>query len=107
MKVILDEIGISLADVAVQPYIDNMLSSKSDIHVSNFIVIDLLRATLYKMDPANRPEITWIFYGNEVHFDENMRSINAWSDERVDLQMRAISDLLERQMFARSDQRVA
>jgi hypothetical protein len=100
MKVTLDETGITLADVAMQSYIDHKLSSNADIHVSNALVVDLLRATLYKMDPANRPDITWIFYGKEVHFDNNLRSNDAWNDPRTDIHSQALSDLLLRRMIA-------
>lgn len=94
MRVIFDELGVALADVAAQSYVDSKLTSMANIHVSNAMTIDVLRATLVKMPIASRPEITWIFYGKEVHFDNDLRSHDAWHDSRSNVHDAALSDLI-------------
>lgn len=94
MKVTLDELGVALADVNMQTYVDAALLSLSDMHVANAITIDVIRASLLKMAVADRPAITWIFYGKEVHFDNDLRSHDAWNDPRSDIHGAALSDII-------------
>lgn len=81
MKVTFDDQGICLPDTKVEQYIENLLSKKEDIHVANLISIDCLRAKLKKMPVAIRPNIEWVFFGRQVHFDKDLRSYDAWFKE--------------------------
>jgi len=95
MLVTLDEEGKILADCDVEVWIDFKLQEKADIHVANFLSIDCLRSLLVKMKPADRPQIKWVFYGKEVHFDKDVRSLDAWSSSPlVDLQGKFLNELI-------------
>lgn len=94
MKVILDENGIALSDVAIQSFIEHTVGQHIDIHVSNMTTITILRAYLVKMPVDSRPKITWIFYNKEVHFDDNLRSDDAWQDSRTAIADDALLNLM-------------
>lgn len=85
MKVILNENGVALGDYAVQSYIDEKLSKREDIHVSQLMTIDVLRATLLKMPIEDRPEIEWEFYGEDFYYDKDLRTPNHFNDPRLNV----------------------
>lgn len=94
MKVTLDEHGIELADVAMKPYVKHHLDGKLDMHFSNVLTLEILRAALHEMPIDERPPITWIVYGKEVFFDKDLKSHDAWKDPRTDLITEALMILL-------------
>ena len=93
MKVILDENGIALPDVLIQSYIDEKIEKQEDIHVSNYLVIDCLRATLLGMHFLNRPQIKWLLYGKEITFNNDLRTLDVF-DERTYIWENALCKLI-------------
>ncbi len=94
MRVTLDEHGIAVPDAQVQRFVDHHLLFKMDIHVSNELVILVLRAALFQKAIQDRPYIKWIFYGKDVHFDKDMRSGDAWQDPRTCVAENALTIML-------------
>jgi hypothetical protein len=85
MNVYLTEGGPALADSQVESYVDRMLANREDIFTGQFLVVDCLRARLIKMPVADRPEVRWVFYDREVHFDDDLRSRDAYRHPLTDL----------------------
>lgn len=95
MKITLDENGERIPDAKVEEWVDAMLEYKHpNVHVANMIVIDCFRSRLIQMPEWDRPKITWIFYGREVHFDKDLRSHDAWSNPLTDLSAKFLSVLI-------------
>lgn len=91
----LDEDGMILADCDVKNYIEQMFfKNKQDLHLANVIAINCLRSRLIKMPIEERPEIKWVFYGVEVHFDKDLRSFDAWEHPLTNLEESFLMDLL-------------
>jgi hypothetical protein len=97
----LDEVGICLADVAVEPYVRNAVQSRADMHVSNALVLDVLRAVLIRMPVEQRPDITFLIYGKRVTFNRHMRSEDAWTDPRMSIGMDASTTILNAALAGR------
>lgn len=74
MKFILNDNGVALGDYAVQSYIDEKIAKLEDIHTSQSLVLDVMRATLLKMPIETRPEVEWEIYGLEYHYDKDLRT---------------------------------
>lgn len=94
MKIILDETGRRLPDVVFNSVARAAIASNGVFHVANHAAITAMRAELKKIPPADRPPLEWEFYGVTVHFDENLRSSDAWDDKRVGIDDRNLEDLL-------------
>lgn len=84
MIIKLDENGIAIPDVHIDLFVQTHIKHELDIHVSNELVINCIRSVLVQMKTFARPNIQWIFYGKEVHFDDDLRSHDASTDSRVD-----------------------
>ena len=95
MKITLDEHGVCLPDAQVEAWVDEKMTSAADIHISNQFVLDCIRAKLVKQPIESRPQITWVVYGKEVHFDDDLRSHDAWQDERINLWDKFLMTLFE------------
>lgn len=80
-----DENGQSLSDFEIESFIKDKFQSESDIHVSNELTINGIRAYLVELPVEERPEIKWIFFDKEVFFDKDLRSHDAWNDSRTDI----------------------
>lgn len=80
-----DENGQSMPDVEMESFIKDKFQSESDIHVSNMLTIEGIRAYLVGIPVEERPEIKWIFFGKEVFFDKNLKSRDAWIDDRTNI----------------------
>lgn len=85
MEIKFDEFGICLADSDVKSYVQHVVNNKIDAHVSNMLIVHGIRAELHKLSIKDRPQVTWIFFGEEVHFDDDLKSADAWKDNRTDL----------------------
>lgn len=83
MIIKLDENGIAIPDVHIDLFVQTHIKHELDIHISNEAVITCVRATLKEMKTFARPDIQWIFYGNEVHFDNDLKSLDAYNDPRT------------------------
>lgn len=101
----LDQHGLPMADAYVEGFVAQTIKSALalvknrpgedfSIHVSQMLVIDCLRAVLHDMPEEKRPEVRWIFYGQVVTFDKNLKSDNAWQDERACVAERALFKLV-------------
>ncbi len=77
--------GIALPDSSIEDFVEESLFGKIDIHTSQELVITCIRAKLYQTKLEFRPKIKWIFYNKEVHFDNELRSFDAWDDPRTEL----------------------
>jgi hypothetical protein len=80
-----DEKGQSVSDVEIESFVKDKFQSKSDIHISNQLTVNGIRAYLIELPIEERPEIKWIFFGKEVFFDKDLRSHDAWKDDRTDI----------------------
>jgi hypothetical protein len=85
MKFILDENGICLPDTAIPVHIGACLLTGDDIHISNALALDVMRAKLISIPKEKRPEVEWIIYGKKVEFNDYMRSLTAWNDPRMNI----------------------
>ena len=68
--------------------------SQDNVHVSisNACVFHWLRAVLYQMPVEKRPQVRWMVNGEEMVFDENLRSTNWLSG--LDTEQKALEILL-------------
>ena len=73
MKITFDQHGISMPDVRAPSFAKESVDARRDVHISNQIVFDWLRATLYKRPKEQRPEVTWIVFGMETKMSDDMR----------------------------------
>jgi hypothetical protein len=94
MTVTLDERGRTYPDVQVVGRAQHVVGQRKHWHVANLISVNALRSTLLEKPKEDRPEISWVFYGEEVHFDENLRSDDAWRDPRANLDASILDALL-------------
>lgn len=96
MIVKLDNDGVALADDKIESWVAEKFEHLpyGDIHVSNVLTIQCIRYLLHKMDVADRPDVTWIFYGDEVNFDQNLKSYDAWHHDTVNLIEKFLMELL-------------
>lgn len=78
MQIKLDEQGTSLPDASVYGFIEAKINKGHDIHVSNMLAVDAARIILRKIE--HRPRIEWVFYGEEVFFDDDMKTEYAYED---------------------------
>ncbi len=94
MKITLDGDGAAIPDVKVESFVKTSISNGWDIHTSNNLVIDWVRAVLFELPKEKRPIVDWTFYGKEVHFDDSLRSYDAYNDSRTDIAMRALNIIM-------------
>ncbi len=94
MTVTLDERGKTYPDVQVVGRAQQVVGQRKHWHVANLISVNALRAVLRERSKKDRPEVSWVFYGKEVHFDDNLRSEDAWGDPRVNLDTLILNSLL-------------
>ena len=92
--VYLNERGHPLADVAVEDKVYESIRDRKPFHVSNVFAVHAMRAALRRMPVERRPKVKWYFYGKEVHFDDNLKSDDAWSDDRVVIEDSILDALL-------------
>ena len=92
MKITFDQHGISMPDVRAPSFAKESVDARRDVHISNQIVFDWLRATLYQIPKEQRPEVTWIIYGLETAMDDDLRG-TYWPPE-TDLANRPLKILL-------------
>ena len=90
----IDANGKALSDDRVEAWVANKLARGDDIHVSNSTSINCVRYLLHKMSVAARPKITWVFYGKEVHFDDDLKSLDAWHHDLMNLEEKFLMELL-------------
>lgn len=95
MKFILDEHGICLADVGVKSFCEHHLKQNLNVHVSQELIFNVMRAELIKMPIEKRPHVDWLLYGHEVFLDHNLRMINELRDPRMDVGINALFTLLK------------
>lgn len=94
MKFILDEHGDCIADARMAFAAQSAIQNQKDLHVANEAFLTVFRAELCKIPVANRPKIEWKIYGKEVHFDDMLRSMDAWDDPRMNIAVRASEEIL-------------
>jgi hypothetical protein len=80
MLIQLDNWGQAIPDVECEPFAKIVLHNKDNVHVSNMLAVDCIRAELFEMPKETRPDIKWVFYGKEVHFNDNLRSNDAYAN---------------------------
>lgn len=85
MKITLDEHGILMPDTAVEHFVKDAVLNQRDVHTAQELVVLGLRAELNDIPVDKRPQIEWVFYGKEVHFDKDMRSFDAHQDSRTSI----------------------
>jgi hypothetical protein len=90
----IDANGTALSDDGVEAWVANKLARGDDIHVSNSTSINCVRYLLHKMSVAARPKITWVFYGKEVHFDDDLKSRDAWHHDLMNLEEKFLMELV-------------
>lgn len=83
MKIKLDEDGILLADAKVKDFVKEAIANQQDVHTAQELVLLGLRAELLELPIAQRPQVEWEVYGQQVHFDKDLRSHDAWLDPRA------------------------
>lgn len=84
MKVTLDEHGVALPDVEMEQWVKDCFEKGQDIHISNLLTLDYVRAYLKRIPADQRPQVQWFVYGCEVCFDNDLRSHDAFLDSRTD-----------------------
>lgn len=94
MKIIFASVAPAIADIHAESFARHVIEQRWPVvSVSNACVFNWLRAVLYLTPVEQRPQVTWIVEGREVHFDEEMRSTDAWCD-LLEVQDRALETLL-------------
>lgn len=93
MKVKLDEKGIALPDAMVASYAAHMIKTQQNVHTSQMLMVDHLRAELLGKDDI---EVEWEFYGLPVKYDKDMRTNdpNSYADPRTNIWEDALRKLL-------------
>jgi len=102
LQVWLDEEGIPIADCEVAEEVNIALEQARSprtgfsfiFHISNLLVLQVLRAALHKMPKDERPSITWTIYGKVAHFNDDLRSNDAWEHPLMNINEDALDELL-------------
>ncbi len=91
----LDEKGEAIPDAEIEKRVQQWIHGDGRLlHTSNVLVLHCARHLLVQMPVDERPEIRWGVYGEEVHFDNDLRSNDAWHDSRTVLIDRYFESLL-------------
>ena len=80
MRIVSDADGPAMPDVKVPEFARDAVANNRDVHSSNCLVFDWLRASLCQTPAAARPEVTCCLYGVEVEIDEH-GSVSDWPKE--------------------------
>lgn len=94
MIIRLDEHGSALPDAYIEECAEAHLERRMDIHTSQMLMIHCLRSMLRQMLVQNRPEVKWIFYGTEVHYDKNLKSFDAYRHPLTNLEEKFLYELI-------------
>jgi len=94
MQFILDEHGTSVKDCDIHSLCDEAIKNQSNIHVANALVFDVFRSKIKSIPLENRPNVKWFIYGKEISVDKNMKSWDAWKDERMNIAEKALFKLI-------------
>jgi hypothetical protein len=68
------------------------VARNQDVHTSNMLVFDWLRATLHQIPKEQRPDVAWVIYGVDVKLDDDLRG-SYWPPES-DLATRPLEIIL-------------
>ena len=83
-----------MADAKAPGFAARAVAGNEDVSISNMLVFNWIRARLIRIPLFDRPETRWFVCGREVHFDNDLRSRDAWCYD-TDLWEKALEDLIE------------
>lgn len=94
MKIIFNAGAPAIPDAHAESFAEQVIAEHWPVvTTSNACVFNWLRAVLFQIPPKKRPEIQWFVGDTEVHFEENLRSADAWFP-MLEVQERALEILL-------------
>lgn len=102
MKFILDENGVALPDVNIEKFVRDKVSKDEDIHTSQSLVFDWLRAVLAELPESERPHVDLVVYGNAVKMNENLDyPVEMSTDPRFSVLMDALHIIVKNRIVNR------
>lgn len=90
----LDDDSTALPDGHWEPVIRMWLNEGGVICVGNALALLCARHLLFQMPVEQRPIICWDIHGVAAHFDDDMRSTDAWGHPHIDLYDQYLETLL-------------
>ena len=81
MEVRYDSQGQRVSDFEVEYLAKLSVENDSDVHTSNLLMVDALRAYLKQLPAKERPQVRWVFNGTVVNFNDDLKPDN-WNSVR-------------------------